>query len=197
MLGIDPKIMTHNIVFAKNTKPVRQKIQNMKPKIVLLVNSKIEKILQYGFIHPIDYSPWISNISVVAKPNSHIRICVDFHDLNKGSLKDEFPLPNIDMIVDLIVLHSLLSFMDGFFGYNQIFINPQDKYKITFTIDWGKNCWVMIPFGLKNVDKKYQRSITLIFHDYIHMILEDYVDDIIAKYVTQKDNVSILQNIFE
>lgn len=55
----------------------------------------------------------------------------------------------------------------------------------------------MMPFGLKNIGKKYERNMTLIFHDYVCKVLEDYVDDIIAKSLTWQDNVNILQNIFE
>lgn len=81
------------------------------------------------------------------------------------------------MIVDYIAGHALLSFMDGFSRYNQIFINPQDQFKNAFNTPWGTFCWVMMPFGLKNVGATYQRAMTLIFHDYMHKILEDYIDD--------------------
>lgn len=60
------------------------------------------------------------------------------------------------MIVDSIAGHALLSFMDGFLGYNQIFINPQGQFKTTFTTLWGMFCWVMMSFGLKNVGTTYQ-----------------------------------------
>ncbi|GLJ23982.1 hypothetical protein SUGI_0456270 [Cryptomeria japonica] len=197
MPGIDPKIVTHNIVLVPDAKPVKQKIRKMNPKIALLVKAEIEKLLEAGFIRPIDYSPWISNIVAVAKPDNKIRMCTDFRDLNKASLKDDFPLPNIDMIVDSMAGHALLSFMDGFSGYNQIFINPQDQYKTAFTTPWGTFCWIMMPFGLKNAGATYQRAMTLIFHDYMHKILEDYVDDILAKSFLCMDHVKVLRQIFE
>lgn len=77
-----------------------QKIQKMNPQIALLVKSKIKKLLDYGFIHPIDYFDWISNIVPISKGKNKIRMCTNFRDLNLVSLKDDFPLPNIDMIVD-------------------------------------------------------------------------------------------------
>lgn len=112
-------------------------------------------------------------------------------------MKDDFPLPNIDMIVDSIVGHALLSFMDGFLGYNQIFINPQDQFKNAFTTPWGIFCWVMMTFGLKNVGATYQHAMTIIFHDYMHKILQDYVDDILAKSILRIDHVNILHQVFE
>ena len=60
------------------------------------------------------------------------------------------------MIVDSMTGRALLSFMDGFSGYNQIFIPPEDKFKTTFITPWGKFCWVIMLFGLKNAGVTYQ-----------------------------------------
>jgi len=79
----------------------------------------------------------MANIVPLTKPNGEIRICVNFRDMNNDYPKDDFPLPNIDMIVDSIAGHDNLSFMDGFLGYNQILINPDDRHKINFTTPWG------------------------------------------------------------
>jgi hypothetical protein len=62
----------------------------------------------------------------ITKPSSDIRICTDFKDLNKACPKDDFPFPNIDMIVDLVVGHEIFSLMDRFFEYNQIKIATKD-----------------------------------------------------------------------
>jgi len=72
----------------------------MHPKVALTIKKEIEKYLVACFIIPIDYSPWISNIVPVAKPNGEIRYCTNFRDINKAYPKDAFPLLNIDMIVD-------------------------------------------------------------------------------------------------
>ena len=67
---------------------------------------------------PIKHPKWLSNVVPVKKKNDQIRCCVDFHNLNKACLKDEFPLPNIDLLVDLAAGSSMFSFMDGYSGYN-------------------------------------------------------------------------------
>ena len=105
----------------------------MHPKVALLVKVELEKMLDAKVIHLIDYSEWISNMVPVTKPFSDIRICTNFRDLNKACPKDDFPLPNIDMIVDLIARHEILSLMDRFLGYNQIQIVEEDQHKTTFT----------------------------------------------------------------
>lgn len=91
----------------------------------------------------------------MTNPIGKIRICIDFKDLNKVFPKDDFPLPNIDIIVDLTVGYEMLSIMDGFLGYNQIRIAPKNQHKIAFTCLWGTYCWNVIPFQLKNVGVTY------------------------------------------
>ena len=86
----------------------------MHPKVALLVKAEVEKMLEAKVIRPIDYSEWISNMVLVTKPSGDIKICTDFRDLNKACPKDDFPLPKIDMIVDLTTGHKILSLMDGF-----------------------------------------------------------------------------------
>ena len=75
---------------------------------------------------------WLSNIVPVKKKNGQIRCCVDFWNLNKACPKDEFPLPNIDMLINLATRHAMFSFMDGFRGYNQIRMSSKDATKIAF-----------------------------------------------------------------
>jgi len=132
----------------------------------------------------------------MSKLNGRIRMCNDFRDLNKACPKDDFPLPNIDIIVDLTAGHEMLSLMDGFSGYNQIRIAEEDQHKTTFTCPWGNYCWCVMQFGLKNAGATYQRAMTVIFHDLFHHIMEDYVDDILAKY-SRADHIQVLGQIFD
>ena len=71
------------------------------------------------------------------KPNSRVRCCTKFCDLNKACPKDNFPFPHIDAIVDSTTRYDILSFMDIFACYNQIKINPIDQEKTSFTTPWG------------------------------------------------------------
>ena len=78
----------------------------------------MEKLLEVGFIREVFYPRWLANVMMVKKNNGKWRMCVNFTDLNKACPKDSFPLPRIDQLVDSIVRHKLLSFMDTFSGYN-------------------------------------------------------------------------------
>ena len=74
---------------------------------------------------------WIANVVHVPEKDGKIRVCVDFRDLNKACPRDDFPFPHIDVLVD----NALMSFMDGFLGYNQIKMALKDMTKTTYTIE--------------------------------------------------------------
>lgn len=169
----------------------------MHPQIALLVKVELQKLLDVGLIRPIDYAEWISNLVPVTKAIGGIRTCTYFRNLNKACPKVDFPLPNIDMIMDLTTRNEMLSLMDDFYGYNQIKIALEDQHKITFTCPWGKYYWNVMSFNLKNTGTTYQREMTTLFHDMIHNIMEDYVDHLMDKPKTGDDNFDVLAKIFD
>ena len=89
------------------------------------------------------------------KKDGKVRMCVDFRDLNKAYLKGDFSMLHIDVPVDNIAGHALLLFMDAFSGYNQIKMAPEDMEKTCFISPWGRYCYKVMPFGLKNVGATY------------------------------------------
>ena len=81
--------------------------------------------MKVGFIKPIHQDEWIANVMPVPEKDGKVRMCVDFRDLNKACLKDDFSLPHIDVLVDNMAGSVLMSFMDGFSGYNKIKVAPK------------------------------------------------------------------------
>ena len=122
---------------------------------------------------------------------------LNFKDLNKASLKDDFPLPHIDILVDNTARHALLSFMDDFSGYNQIKMAPEDMEKTSFITPWGTYCYKVMPFGLKNVGATYQRATTTLLRDLINKEVQVYVDDMIVKPKDREGHILALQKFFE
>ena len=94
-----------------------------------------------------------------------IHICTYFCDLNHACPKDNFPTPFIDQILDECVGSEVFSFMDSFFGYNQIHIKPEDQHKTVFICPWGTFAYRKMTFGLKNIKATFHQAMTLIFHD--------------------------------
>ena len=102
------------------------------------------------------------------KKNGQIRCCVDFRNFNKACPKDEFPLPNMDLLIDFAARSAMFLFTDGFSGYNQIRMTPKDAEKTAFRTPMGNFYYTMMPFGLKNASATYQRAMTAIFHNMMH-----------------------------
>ncbi|KAJ9693906.1 hypothetical protein PVL29_009734 [Vitis rotundifolia] len=153
--------------------------------------------LYVGFISVVEYPKWLANVVPVPKKDGKVRVCADFRDLNKASPKDDFSLPHIDLLVDNTAGHSMLSFMDGFSGYNQILMALEDMEKTTFITEWGTYCYRVMPFGLKNAGATYQRAATTLFHDMMHRDVEVYVDDMIVKSRCRVDHLTTLERFFE
>ena len=137
----------------------------------------------------VEYPEWLANVVPVPKKDGEVRVCVDFRDLNKDNPKDVFPFPHIDMFVDSTAGHSMLSFMDGFSGYNHIMMAPEDMEKTSFITEWGTYCYRVMPFGLKNAGATYQRATATLFHDMMHRDVEVYRN--------RADHLAALQGFFE
>ena len=125
----------------------------------------------------------------VPKKDGKVRMCMDHRDLNRASPKDNFPLPHIDVLVDNMTRSTLLSFKDGFSGYNQVTMALEDLEKTTFITLWGTFCYKVMSFGLKNVGATHQRTMVALFHDIMHKKIEVYVDDMIAKSRTKEEHL--------
>ncbi|RVW62997.1 Transposon Ty3-I Gag-Pol polyprotein [Vitis vinifera] len=172
MPGLDPTIVQHHLPILPHARPVKQKLRRLHPRWSLQVKEEIQKQLSVGFLSVVEYPEWLANVVPVPKKDGKVRVCVDFRDLNKASPKDDFPLPHIDMLVDSTAGHPMLSFMDGFSGYNQILMAPEDMVKTSFITEWGTYCYRVMPFGLKNAGATYQRAATTLFHDMMHRDVE-------------------------
>ncbi|KAH9316614.1 hypothetical protein KI387_025241, partial [Taxus chinensis] len=80
-----------------------------------------------------------------------------------GSLKDNYPLPMMDQVLQVVTGSEMLSMLDGFSGYNQVEVNTVDQHKTTFTTPWGTFAYKRMPFGLINVGATFQRAMDLAF----------------------------------
>uniref|UniRef100_A0A2N9E8D5 Integrase catalytic domain-containing protein n=1 Tax=Fagus sylvatica TaxID=28930 RepID=A0A2N9E8D5_FAGSY len=193
MPGIDPGLVAHSLNVEPGTRPVVQPMRTFHTEVEAQITQEVKKLLAAGFIKPIQHPRWLSNIVPVKKKNGQIRCCVDFRNLNKACPKDEFPLPNMDLLIDSAAGHAMFSFMDGFSGYNQIRMSTRDAEKTAFRTPIGNFYYTVMPFGLKNAGATYQRTMTAMFHDMMHKEIEDYVDDIVVKSKKREDHLRILR----
>ena len=199
--GIPPELGEHAIDLKEDSIPVRQRQYRLNPKYSLMVKEELDKLLEAGIIYPVNNSEWVSPIVVVPKKvgadgKVKIRVCQDFRKLNAATRKDHFPLPFIDMVLDHVAGQECFSFLDGFSGYNQVFIRKNDQLKTTFTTDWGTFAFNRMPFGLCNAPGTFQRLMTDIFRDFLKHFLEVFMDDfaVFSKWV---DHLTYLRKTFQ
>src|SRR6266487_1711157 len=163
------------------------------------IKGEIERLLKSKFIRTARYVQWLANIVPVIKKNGTLRVCIDFRDLNNATPKDEYPMPVAEMLIDSAAGFEYLSMLDGYSGYNQIFIAEEDIHKTAFRCPGalGTYEWVVMPFGLKNVGATYQRAMNLIFHDFIDNFMQVYIDDIVIKSSSDDGHLEHLRKSFE
>nr|GEW84392.1 reverse transcriptase domain-containing protein [Tanacetum cinerariifolium] len=166
--GIDLRFCTHKILEKDDYKPAVQSQRKVNPKIHDVIKKEVIKLLDVGMIYPISDSPWVSPIHcvhkkggmiVVANENNELiptilvtgwRVCIDYRKLNDDTMKDHFPLPFMDQMLKRLAGNEFYCFLDGFSGYFQIPIDPQDQEKTTFTCPYGTFAHRRLPFGLCN-----------------------------------------------
>ena len=175
----------------------QQKLIRVKSEMLLKIKEEVKKQFDAGFLEMAKYLEWVTNIVSIPKKDGKVRMCADYRDLNRVSPKDNFSLPRINTLVDNTTKKSLFSFMDGFFGYNQIRMAPKDWEKTTFVTMWGTFYYKVMPFGLKNVGATYQRAMVTLFYDIMHKEIEVYVDNLIAKSRERESHIENLQKLFE
>jgi hypothetical protein len=163
---------------SKKTKPFRQKLRRINPKLTPLVQAKLKKMLDAGIIAPTRHSAWCSNLVVVRKKNGGIRLCIDFRNLNLACIKDNYPLPNMETLLQRVIGSKIMSMLDGFSGYNQVLVRKENQNKTTFTTPWGTFEYLRMPFGLLNAGATFQRAMDYAFHELMGKIIEIYQDDL-------------------
>ena len=112
--GVDPDFACHSLNVDPQSRPVIQKGRWITPQHVEVVYDEVDKLIKARPIREILYPKWLSNTVVVKKMSGKLRVCVDFTGLNKAYLKDPFPFPRIDQLVDVTSGHQRMSFLDAF-----------------------------------------------------------------------------------
>ncbi|XP_073123460.1 uncharacterized protein [Henckelia pumila] len=199
MPELNQKLAEHRLPIKDDFKPYKQPARRMSKEVEAKVKEEIEKLVKAGFIRPIRYAEWLSNVVSMMKKNGKLRVCIYFRDLNRVTPKDVYVMPIADMLVDSVANTELLSFMDGYSGYIQINIVEVDTAKTAFRCPRAIGTFerLVMPFGLKNAGATYQREMNAIFHDMIKHFIEVYIDDIVVKSKKTEDHVDHLNMSFE
>ena len=193
--GISPSTCMHRILFEDGAKPTRDPQRRLNPAMMEVVKKEILKLLDVGIIFPISDSKWVSPVHCVPKKagitleenlkgelvstrvQNGWRMCIDYRKLNAVTRKDHFPLPFIDQMLERLAGKEFYCFLDGFSGYHQIVIAPEDQDKTTFTCPFGTFAFRKLSFGLCGAPATFQRCMVSIFSDMIENGIEVFMDD--------------------
>ena len=160
-----------------------------------VVQKEVVKLLDAGIIYPISDSQWVSPIQVLPKKSGITvvknnegesiptrqttgwKVCIDYRKMNSVTRKDHFSLPFIDQILEKLAGQSFYCFLDGYAGYNQIPVYPEDQEKTIFTCPSDTFAYGRMPFGLCNAPSTFQRCMMAIFTNSIDNFMEVFMDD--------------------
>jgi hypothetical protein len=162
-----------------------------------LVQIEVKKLCDAKLIISVKYSKWVANLLLVGNKNEEIMLYIDLRNLNRTSLKYDYPLPNMDQMLQKVVGSERMSMLDGFSRYNYVNMDLEDVLNTTFTTLWGIFSYVGMPFRLVNVGATFQRAMDYSFVDITFIFIVIYLDELIFYFKKVVDHLEHITQIFE
>jgi hypothetical protein len=176
--------------------PKKQRLRKMSDEKTEAAKAEVHSLLEANCIEPVAYPTWLANVVMVQKKSGKWQMCIDFTSLNKACPKDNVPLPQIDKIIDSVAGCEVMSLLDCFSGYHQIYMKEEDKASTSFIMPFGMYCFVRMPEGLKNVGSTFSRLTKTVLESQVGQNIFTYVDNIIVASKNKQDNLADLAETF-
>ena len=154
-------------------------------------------MLEAKFIYEIKHTEWVSPIVIVPKKNGKLRICVNLKKVNVETIRDHYPLPIMDHVLERVAGKQAYSFLDDFSGYNQVSIKQEDQHKTAFATEWGIYAYRVMPFGLTNAPATFQILMSHAFKEYLRVFLEVFMDDLCVHSLLRQEHIQHLIKVFD
>ena len=149
-----------------------------------------------GFIRP-STSPWGAPVLFAKKKDKTLRLCIDYRQLNRVTIKNRYPLPRIDDLFDQLRVARVYSKIDLRIGYHQLRVREADIPKTAFRTWYGHFEFTVMPFGLTNAPAAFMDLMHRVFHPYLDQFVVVFVDDILIYSETEEDHEDYLRVVLQ
>ena len=160
------------------------------------LKSQLKKLIDKKYIIP-SVSPWGAHVIFIKKKDSALRLCIDYHQLNKMTIKNRYPLPRIDDLFDQLRGATVFSKIDLRSGYHQVQIKDEEFFKTTFRTRYGHYEFVVMPFGLTNALNFFMCLMNNVFHKYLDKFVVVFIDDILIYSKSKEEHEENLKIVLQ
>ncbi|MCF8701934.1 hypothetical protein L3054_11165, partial [Corynebacterium sp. MC-10] len=178
------------------TKPISIPPYRMAPAELKELKEQLQDLLSKGFIRP-SVSPWGAPVLFVKKKDGSMRMCIDYRQLNKITIKNKYPLPHIDDLFDQLQGAAVFSKIDLRSGYHQLRIRASDIPKTAFRTRYGHYEFLVMSFGLTNAPATFMELMNRVFRPYLDSFVIVFIDDILVYSKTEADHVNHLRIVLQ
>jgi hypothetical protein len=161
------------------TAPISKRAYRVSGPELVELKKQIDELLEKGYIRP-STSPWAAPVLFVEKKDVTKRMCIDYKSLNEVTIKNKYPLPQIEDLFDQLRGANVFSKIDLRSGYHQLRIRPSDVSKATFITKYGLYEFTVMSFGLTNAPAYFMYLMNSLFMDYLDQFVVVFIDDILV-----------------
>ncbi|TQD77792.1 hypothetical protein C1H46_027665 [Malus baccata] len=187
--GLPPdRDVEFSIDLLPGTNPISLTPYRMAPAELRELKIQLQELIDKGFIQP-SSSPWGAPVLFVRKKDGTLRLCIDYRQLNRVTIKNRYPLPRIDDLFDQLKGACVFSKIDLRSGYYQLKIKDEDVHKSAFRTRYGHYEFLVMPFGLTNAPAAFMRLMNEVFQEYLDRFVIVFIDDILVYSKSESDHI--------
>ncbi|GAU41957.1 hypothetical protein TSUD_135710 [Trifolium subterraneum] len=185
-----------SIDLVPGTSPISMAPYRMSASELNELKKQLEELLEKKFIRP-SVSPWGAPVLLVKKKEGSMRLCIDYRQLNKATIKNKYPLPRIDDLMDQLVGACVFSSIDLRSGYHQIRVKTEDVPKTAFRTRYGHYEYTVMPFGVTNAPGVFMEYMNRIFHSLLDKFVVVFIDDILVYSKSEEEHKEHLRIVLQ
>ncbi|KAJ9544953.1 hypothetical protein OSB04_024660 [Centaurea solstitialis] len=195
--GIPPdRQVKFRIDLISGAAPIDRTPYRLAPTEMTKLMNQLQELLDKGFIRP-STSPWGAPVLFVKKKDGSMRMCIDYRELNKVTIKNKYPLPRIDDLFDQLQGASYFSKIDLRSGYHQLKVHEEDVPKTAFRTRYGHYEFLVMPFGLTNAPAAFMDMMNRVCRSMLDKSVIVFIDDILVYSKSESDHVKHLREMLE